>query len=349
MRRSRAFATGESVIQSILLFVLGFLAAALLALVMAPALWQRAVRLTRQRVIASVPLSMNEIEAEKDRMRAAFAMEVRQIEMKLEASRGRVARLMTEISGLQRNTTPKDGTRDAQEQRVSTLESALAAAKANAAKLEAALKIANQAIERLEINAQRAAAETAELADLHEETALKLGAAQIELTNKEGEIAELQGQLRASRDSGKEIAGSSRNARSELKTAEASTRIAQRRAGELEKKYEKAMTRLADREVMIEGLRRDLSALRGAAKSNDGTRGATNVLNLDVARLSADNAALREQVLDLAARVVAMAAKEEGEGSPIDAALDKAGASGGASSLAERIKALQKSASAGRG
>ncbi len=68
-------------IQSILFFALGFLCAGFLALMVAPAVWRRAVRLTRRRIEASVPLSLGEIQADKDRIRAEFAMSIRRLEM----------------------------------------------------------------------------------------------------------------------------------------------------------------------------------------------------------------------------------------------------------------------------
>ena len=48
-----------TVIQSILFFVLGFLCAGFLALMVAPAIWRRAVALTRKRIEASVPLTLD--------------------------------------------------------------------------------------------------------------------------------------------------------------------------------------------------------------------------------------------------------------------------------------------------
>ena len=43
-------------VQSVLLFSLGFLSAAFLALMVAPAIWGRAVALTKKRIEATVPL-----------------------------------------------------------------------------------------------------------------------------------------------------------------------------------------------------------------------------------------------------------------------------------------------------
>jgi predicted RNase H-like nuclease (RuvC/YqgF family) len=61
------------VIEFVLLFGLGFLAAALVALIVAPVIQRRVVTLTERRIRASVPLSAAEIRAEKDMARAAYA------------------------------------------------------------------------------------------------------------------------------------------------------------------------------------------------------------------------------------------------------------------------------------
>jgi chromosome segregation ATPase len=74
-------------VQSILIFTLGFLAAALLALMVAPAIWRRAVYLTRKRIEAALPLTANELNAEKDKLRAEHAMAVRRVEMRVRKMR----------------------------------------------------------------------------------------------------------------------------------------------------------------------------------------------------------------------------------------------------------------------
>jgi len=71
-------------VETAMLVVAGFLAACLLALILAPLQWHRAVRLTEQRVRALIPLSIAEIEADKDRLRAEFALKRRRLENALE-------------------------------------------------------------------------------------------------------------------------------------------------------------------------------------------------------------------------------------------------------------------------
>ncbi len=85
-------------LQSILFFVLGFLCSAFLALMVAPAIWRRAVVLTRKRIEAAVPLSVAEIQADKDRMRAELAMTIRRLEMNVQSLREKSAAQAIEIS-----------------------------------------------------------------------------------------------------------------------------------------------------------------------------------------------------------------------------------------------------------
>ena len=67
-----------------MLLALGFLTASLLALLLLPAVWARAVRLSTRRLEMQLPLSMGEIIAERDQLRAEFATEARRIEQKAE-------------------------------------------------------------------------------------------------------------------------------------------------------------------------------------------------------------------------------------------------------------------------
>jgi len=61
-------------IEWVMYFGIGFLAAALLGLLLLPAVHNRAVRLTMKRLEASTPLSIAEIRADKDQLRAEFAV-----------------------------------------------------------------------------------------------------------------------------------------------------------------------------------------------------------------------------------------------------------------------------------
>jgi chromosome segregation ATPase len=72
------------VIESVMVFALGFLAAALISLLIIPAVNARAERLARRRAEALFPMSISELTAEKDHLRAEFAVLQRKLERQAE-------------------------------------------------------------------------------------------------------------------------------------------------------------------------------------------------------------------------------------------------------------------------
>jgi hypothetical protein len=84
-------------IESIMYFGIGFLVAALIALVVIPLVHDRAVRLTRRRLESALPLSMAEIQADKDQLRAEFAMSTRRLEINVDQLRNKAASYFAEL------------------------------------------------------------------------------------------------------------------------------------------------------------------------------------------------------------------------------------------------------------
>src|SRR4249920_3906605 len=84
-------------IEPIMFFGIGFLAAALIGLVVVPLVHTRAVRLTMRRLEAAAPLSMAEIQADKDQLRAEFAMSTRRLEMSVEQLKTRSTSQLAEL------------------------------------------------------------------------------------------------------------------------------------------------------------------------------------------------------------------------------------------------------------
>src|SRR5262245_2524172 len=81
-----------------MLVVLGFLAASLLGLLVASAFWSRAVRLTTARIKQSMPVSETEIKADRDRLRAEYAIKVHKLETQLDQVKLERARQLIEIN-----------------------------------------------------------------------------------------------------------------------------------------------------------------------------------------------------------------------------------------------------------
>ena len=84
-------------IEPIMYFGIGFLVAALAGLVIIPLVHGRAVRLTMRRLEAATPLSMAEIQADKDQLRAEFAMSTRRLEMSVEQLKTKTTGQLAEI------------------------------------------------------------------------------------------------------------------------------------------------------------------------------------------------------------------------------------------------------------
>jgi chromosome segregation ATPase len=68
-------------IELAMLFGAGFLTAAVLGMFVANAVWRRAVRLTTKRIQAAMPVSLADIKADRDQLRAEFALSTRKLEL----------------------------------------------------------------------------------------------------------------------------------------------------------------------------------------------------------------------------------------------------------------------------
>lgn len=84
-------------VESMMYAGIGFLAASLLAVGIVPLLHARTERLTIQRLEASLPLSLSEVQAERDALRADFAVTVRQLEVRIECLTSICARQMADL------------------------------------------------------------------------------------------------------------------------------------------------------------------------------------------------------------------------------------------------------------
>src|ERR1043165_3876641 len=84
-------------IEPIMFFGIGFFVASLLGLVLIPLVHNRAVRLTMKRLEAATPLSMAEIQADKDQLRAEFAMSTRRLELSVEQMKAKTTSQLAEL------------------------------------------------------------------------------------------------------------------------------------------------------------------------------------------------------------------------------------------------------------
>jgi len=413
------------VIQSILFFALGFLCAGFLALMVAPAVWRRAVRLTRRRIEASVPLSLGEIQADKDRIRAEFAMSTRRLEMSIKGFREKAAAQVIEINRNREELKQLAAERGEKDRALSQIE-------AKGSELRAELRIREDQMQRLadrlaeaEQKLEQKARELEKLGRMYDDASFSASNRQIELVARESEVDKLSGDLSSLRGQRKDGEKRFTELGAENKTLREALKSEKKRIGDLDKKIERLMATVADRDEKLDRRERELARLRehmsGATRAGSDVEAQLGELQIEKAKLEAqvadltlqmsrllsgatggdvekalaridedrarleerlglltrenkklradlagyertesddwseerrENALLREQINDLAAEVIAMTAALEGAGSPIVKALAAAPEKTAdphdkITSLADRVKALQKAASAG--
>ena len=84
-------------VESAMFFALGFLVASLFALLILPQVYARAERLAARRIEADIPVSLAEIRADRDLLRAEFAMSVCRFETTIGHLKARMTGQLAEL------------------------------------------------------------------------------------------------------------------------------------------------------------------------------------------------------------------------------------------------------------
>lgn len=84
-------------IEPVMYVAIGFLVACMLVIGLIPVVHARAVRLTTRRLEAVTPMSMAEIQADKDQLRAEFAMSTRRLEMSVDQMKAKTTSQLAEL------------------------------------------------------------------------------------------------------------------------------------------------------------------------------------------------------------------------------------------------------------
>ncbi|MBY8917556.1 hypothetical protein KUG85_16265 [Nitratireductor sp. L1-7-SE] len=266
-------------ITTILLILLGFFIAGFLALLLAPLVWRRAVRLTTKRIEASMPLSANELEAEKDRLRASHAMAARRLEMNIETLNRKTSSQLVELARLSDEARQLAEERDAQDRVIADLrdetEKQRAALAENAAIISTLETRLDEAVSELEVRGTA----LMELNDRYEEERLLASSRQIEMVARETELRKVEDDLAELRRDRKDAIRAGRDAEAARKEAEAGLKVAEKRNADLQKKMESQMRALYEneeklerREAEIARLRKEMNAASEASLSDQATR-----------------------------------------------------------------------------
>ena len=159
-------------IEQAIYFALGCIVMALLALLAMPVLWSRALRLSRKRLQLQVPLSMQEILAERDHLRARHAVErlrfeqaAARVQAGKDADLVAIGRGTVEASRLAEEVEAFRKLNEAQGHEIALLATAVAEHKVESSALRQDLAAAHTSVEGLRGEAEAAMLEHARLAE----------------------------------------------------------------------------------------------------------------------------------------------------------------------------------------
>jgi chromosome segregation ATPase len=186
-------------IESIMFFAGGFLLAGLLALALISSVHHRAVRLTHRRLQDAMPVSLTEIQADRDKLRAKFAMSARRLEMTVEQleakvtnQRGEIARKSEAIARLKAQLAEKDGLADELGVKLKSLSMENREAEQGYAEQSAAAEATAQALAAQEVELAKAALDINQLALTGETQKVEIALLKTQIEQFRSRINELE-------------------------------------------------------------------------------------------------------------------------------------------------------------
>jgi len=219
-------------VEPIMYLAIGFLVSMLFGLMIVPLVHNRAVRLTTRRMEAATPLSMAEIQADKDQLRAEFAMSARRLEMSVDQLKNKTTSQLAELGK--------------KSDAINRMKIELGEKNATIFALEAREKAVK---EQMRATEEEFAAKTEALR----------GAEQA-LTDKQSELAKINHEL-----SDRSMMADSRQV--ELVAVRAQIDALKNRVGDAEKEFAATQTRLTQERGESEAATRELSDARGRVEN----------------------------------------------------------------------------------
>lgn len=280
------------VLEVVLYFVLGFFVAGLLALMVSPMIWNRAVTLTREKIESSVPLSVNEIQADKDQLRAEFAMSTRRLELSIDELREKASHQLAEIGRKRDEAAKYDEDMRDRLKTINELEAKASDLRVKLAAREAQLEETTAKQQKLEAQFAITSEELSDVRRKLSDNMEELAGKRIELVARDTKIESLTNtftnidvgndeDLEKFKQLGFELA----NAQEELQAEKERTQVAEEKAEATKRELSETIAKMEERE-------RDLNATRKSGNED-----------------SSKIASLNEQIFAEKAKVVELEAK----------------------------------------
>ncbi|MEN3599366.1 hypothetical protein ABC435_10435 [Brucella melitensis] len=271
--------------------MLGVLVAVFVVVLLGPSVWRRAFFLARRQVQAELPITLAEIRADRDGLRAEHAVAVSKLEQLLKLERGKTAEQKVTLARQQDELKRIP----LLEQNIARLEKRLGEEEKGAAEARQARDTALEKAEILQAELERVQGHYVALESLADTL-------RIEISAHEAEISRLMSEITEMRHDRKDATARYNALSTQLTAAQTKLKSETRRNGELQQKLEKLISELSDAQEKLERQNRH----------GDGA-----LMSADQIEIARQNAALREEMATLAARMVAITAEREGPDSPI--------------------------------
>jgi chromosome segregation ATPase len=328
-------------VDPIVYFGIGFLAAALLGLLFVPLVHNRAVRLTTHRLEGATPFSVAEIRADKEQLRAEFMTSTRRFEMITEQMNTTMTTQLAELGRktdvvnlLRKELGQKTATLTAVESRDKNLKDQLRATEEGIELKTRSLRDAERGLADNEAEYAKVLAELGQRSITADSQRVELAALNAQIEAIKLSIAEHEHAVETTEESVVRARGDTAAVMKELDEVRAQVDGFAARTGELERRLAIQTTEaeilgrrvpdlemrlgdqgrlLAEREFEIDTLRGDIEAARKTE------RDLRVELEGEAARaaLRVENPLLRERIMDVAAALAWFIAVLEGPGSPI--------------------------------
>lgn len=239
-------------IELILFVALGFLVAAMLGLIVAPAIYRRVVKLTERRMRSTVPLNAAEIKAAKDMERAAFAAQSARISVELRKEREMLTEEKVGSSRLSSTIVKMRSQNEQLRTHVDDLKLESGQLRSNLRVEEGKLEKTQATLKAAQDNNLEKEKQITSLIDRANRLSTDVGALKIDLASKDTESENLRSTIDALRSEHKKI----RNHQTEIEGRAQKLQIElgqeQERANELDKKLNTTTIKLANREQTLE-------------------------------------------------------------------------------------------------
>jgi DNA repair exonuclease SbcCD ATPase subunit len=257
------------VIQFALLFALGFLTAIIIGLLVAPAIHRRIVRFAEDRLKATMPLSPQEVRAQKDAARAAYAAENARTQQALKRERDKGVSLM-----LANEKSLHEARRLGSEN--ADLHAQLADMNVEAADMRSAIRQFEQRLERMKATLDSVERDNAGKSDEIQKLGVHLAQHAAEIDNlkitlvaRETEVEHLKSRIATLRDEREALRGDLKAETTHAKEMEIRLSRDETRLHRLEDKLAREMATSADRESALERRAGEIERLKTKVKDTN--------------------------------------------------------------------------------